>query len=158
MKSSKKTPRTRSQSPQKSKPKRTSRSASSRTSRYDPEMIRDFLMQLRIELKKDQIAHANAGATNGEFAEELDPFLKKHGSKLLYKIRFGQVSDEQQAEIDRTMASARQKQLDALEYLLETAFKEALTCAAEKQKPGGEKSITFSAEHWAKWTRNGHSA
>lgn len=117
-------------------------------------MIRDFLMQLRIELQNDQMAHAHAAGSNGESAGDLGPFVKKYGSKLLYKIGFGEVTDDQQAEIDRTMASARQKQLDALEFLLETAFKEALVCAGEKKKSGVEKSITFSADDWAKWTRH----
>jgi hypothetical protein len=119
-------------------------------------MIRDFLMQLRIELQTDQSAHANSGANDGELAGDLKPFLAKYGSHLLYRIGFEQVTEEQQAEIDRTMASARRKQLDALEFLLETAFKEALACVAEKQKAGDEKSITFSADDWMKWTRNGN--
>jgi hypothetical protein len=158
MKANKKTPpRTRSQSSQKSQSRATAKSAPARTRRYDPEMIRDFLMQLRIELKNDQLARAKSGATVGESAGELEAFLRKHGTNLLYKISFGEVSDDQQAEIDRTMASARKRQLEALEFLLETAFKEALTCAAEQQKPGSEKSITFSADDWTKWTRNGSS-
>jgi hypothetical protein len=120
-------------------------------------MIRDFMMQLRIELQNDQRARAGTDDANRESRVELAPLLKKHGRRLLYKIGFGEVTEDQQAEIDRTMASARQKQLEALEYLMETAFKEALACAAEKQQGGKQKSIMFSADDWTKWTRNGHS-
>jgi hypothetical protein len=118
-------------------------------------MIRDFLMQLRIELQNDQHAHAQSGAANGKMPGDPGPFIEKYGSKLLYQISFGDVSESQQSEIDRTMASARQKQLDALEFLLETAFKEALAHAAEKPSGEAEKSLTFSADDWMKWTRNG---
>jgi hypothetical protein len=143
--------------PQKAQSRTTPTKARARMRHYDPEMIRDFLMQLRIELQNDRIAHAHSAATNGEPLGDIAPFVKKYGSKLLYKIGFGEVTEDQQAEIDRTLATARQKQLEALEFLLETAFKEALTGAAEKKKAGGEKSITFSADDWTKWTRNGSS-
>ncbi len=69
-------------------------------------MIRDFLMQLRIELQNDQHAHAHPGETNGKMPAELEPLLQKHGARLLYKIGFGEVTEEQQAEIDRTLAAA----------------------------------------------------
>jgi len=159
MKASKKSPaRDRQQASKKPQTRSTAKKALARTRHYDPEMIRDFLAQLRIELQNAQRVHAHSGETNGEMPGDVQPYVKKYGSKLLYKIGFGEVTDDQQAEIDRTMASARQKQLDALEFLLETAFKEALTCAAEKQKSGEEKSITFSLDDWTKWTRNGHSS
>jgi hypothetical protein len=155
MKTSKKAPRQTPAQAKKKTKRRAATKAPARKRHYDPDMIRDFLMQLRIELQDDQIARAQPDVATAQRSSGLDPFLEKHGTRLLYKIGFGEVTEEQQAEIDRTLASARQKQLEALEFLLETAFKEALACAAEKQQSGKAKSITFSPDDWTKWTRNG---
>jgi hypothetical protein len=158
MKASKKAPaRTHSHASKKARSRAPQKKAPARTQRYNPEMIRDFLMQLQIELQADHVAHANSGVANDEGAGEVEPYLKKHGSRLLYRIEFDDVTDEQRTDIDRTMATARQKQLEALQFLLETAFKEALACAGEQAKAGKERSIKFSADDWLKWTANGTS-
>jgi len=158
MQTSKKSPsRTRSRDSQKVPAAKIQKKSPARTRRYDPEMIRDFLTQLRCELQSDRLEHANPGAAKQETDSQLEPFLKKYGTRLLYRIGFEDVTDDQRIDIDQTMASARQKQLAALEFLLETAFKEALAGAAQKSQAGAEKSITFSADDWVKWTRNGNS-
>ncbi len=158
MQTSKKAPgRVRSHDSKTASATKTRKKPPARTHRYEPEMIRDFLTQLRCELQNDQFEHAKPGAANEQADAQLEPLRKKYGTRLLYKVGFEDVTEDQRAEINQTMASARQKQLSALDILLETAFKEALAAASQKSKVGTEKSITFSAEDWLKWTRNGAS-
>jgi hypothetical protein len=134
---------------------RNRKKSAARTRHYDPEMIRDFLTQLRCELQNDELEHSGPVASNQETVGQLEPFVKKYGTRLLYKIAFEDVTEDQRVDINQTMASARQKQLAALDMLLESAFKEALAAASHESQAGAEKSIRFSADDWKKWTRNG---
>jgi hypothetical protein len=134
---------------------KTPKKVSSHARRYNAEMIRDFLDQLLAELRVEQLDYSNPGSSSQELGSRLDPFVKKYGTKLLYSITFRDVSDEQQSEIQRTMAGVRQKQIEALEYLQQTVLKEAITCAMQKSENGVEKHLTFSGEDWLKWKNGG---
>jgi hypothetical protein len=120
-------------------------------------MIHDFLTQLLLELRVSQLERTNPGTSDPELGEQLKPLVKKHGTKLVFGLSFEDVTEDQQAEIDRTLASVRQKQVGALEFLLKTAFQEALAAVGDGKKSGADKAVTFSVEDWLRWTRNGPS-
>jgi hypothetical protein len=125
--------------------------------RYDKEMIRDFLTQLLGELRESQMEYTNPGTSSPEPDEQVKRLVKKYRTKLVYGLSFQDVTDDQQSEIDRTLASVRQRQIDALDFLLKTAFQEALAAVGDGKRRGADKAVKLSVEDWFRWTKNGSS-
>jgi hypothetical protein len=128
-----------------------------RSHRYDQDMIHDFLTQLLGELRASAREYSNPGANDAQEDEEVEPLVKKYRTKLVYGLSFQDATDDQQAEIGRTLAGVRQRQVAALDFLLKTAFREALAAVGDAHGRGAEKAVKFSVEDWMKWTHNGSS-
>jgi hypothetical protein len=128
-----------------------------RSDRYDQEMIGDFLTQLLVELRISQTEYTNPGTMDPELDDQLKPLVKKYRTKLVYDLSFQDVTHEQQAEIDRTLANVRQRQVAAFDFLLKTAFQEAFAAIGLGKRRPSAKAVTFSAEDWLRWTKNGSS-
>lgn len=116
-------------------PNRPNNAATPTAKRYDVEMIRDFLDQLKLEVRLRQLENLDGSAkTPPELLAQLRKFADKYNAGLLLAwelIPEGCTKDEYDAVRDRLRqlrAEGRRLELEHLDAL-EDLFREALRCA-----------------------------
>jgi hypothetical protein len=119
---------------------------------YDPEMIEDFLRQLLWELRIDHSGWADAddrGPADRRTDARLAPYIERRGSLLLPAVALkGEVDlTPQQEQLFRSrMGALRQRQVDALEVLLEGLIPEVLRYAGESAVDGSAARLVVDVD------------
>ncbi len=125
--------------------------------RYDVEMIRDFLDQLRLEVRLRMLENLEApGQKHPELLAELRKFAEKYDAGLLlaWDLRPEGCSSEEYEAVREYLRKARgEGRRLQLEHLnaLEDLFGEALRCALHRLSDGPIVARQRAADMLKKW-------
>ena len=134
-------------------------SAASETAikRYDVEMIRDFLDQLRLEVRLRMLENSDPpGEKHPELLGELRKFTQKYDAGLLLAWDLSpegcsqEEYDAVRSYLRKARGEGRKQQLEHLEAL-EELFREALRCALHRLSDGPIVARQRAAELLKKW-------